>query len=108
MSKIPGKHISSIVVKLNGATSLRSVVFVLAGAITAVACGWSAFSDHSVRFNDYRTGRGFYRLPPLPLMYDAKTGKEISTRQVEDFDYEVANSDEDSNFTHAPTVKEEG
>ena len=67
----------------------------LAGSITAIACTWSYITDHSVRFNSYRTGRGFYRLPPLPIAFDTKTGKEISVTEeysdgyaetIEDYD----------------------
>jgi outer membrane protein assembly factor BamD (BamD/ComL family) len=57
---------------------LYSSIIMLAATITALACGWSYVTDHSVRFNSFRTGRGFYRLPPLPIMFDSKTGKEIA------------------------------
>lgn len=61
----------------------------LAGAVTALACGWSLYTDHSVRFNTLRTGRGFYRLPPLPTMYDSKTGKELTVAELGEYgDYE--------------------
>src|SRR5437870_5101138 len=53
-------------------------LFVLFGVAIAMACGWSYITDHSVRFNSHRTGRAFYRLPPLPIMFDRKTGKELS------------------------------
>lgn len=54
------------------------VLIMLGGAIAVLACSWSYVTDHSVRFNSFRTGRGFYRLPPLPIMYDPVTGKEIA------------------------------
>jgi hypothetical protein len=38
----------------------------LAIAATVLACGWDVGSDHSVRFNPYRTEKEFGRLPPLP------------------------------------------
>ncbi|HEX4945185.1 MAG TPA: outer membrane protein assembly factor BamD [Blastocatellia bacterium] len=55
--------------------------FMLIGAVTALACIWSLYTDHSVRFNSFRSGRGFYRLPPLPIMYDSKTGKEFTVNE---------------------------
>lgn len=57
------------------------VVF-LAGSAIVLACSWSFTSDHSVRFNSYRTGRGFYRLDPLPIVYDANAKKELTANQV--------------------------
>lgn len=57
-------------------------VVMLAGAVTAMACIWSLYTDHSVRFNSFRSGRGFYRLPPLPIMYDSKMGKEITVNDT--------------------------
>ncbi len=62
---------------------VRNVIVLLAGTVTALACGWSLFTDHSVRFNSFRNGRGFYRLPPLPILYDPKTGKDMTVREVE-------------------------
>ena len=90
--------------KLRGACSLRSLVVMLGGAITAIACAWSGMNDHSVRFNDYRTGRGFYRLPPLPLMYNAKTGKEISTKQAKDYDFGDDREWTESNVNETPST----
>ncbi len=54
-----------------------------AGVLTAftaaaMACGWYFSSDESVRFNSERYGRGFYRLPPLPISYDAEKDREIA------------------------------
>ena len=69
------------------------LIVTLAAAITALACAWSSFDDHSVRFNYERTGRAFYRLPPLPVVVDPKTGKELTTRQVEQFEYDLNDSD---------------
>ena len=64
----------------------RSLIIMLASAITAIGCGWSLLTDHSVRFNAYRSGRGFYRLPPLPIMYEPKTGKEITVQSLNDYE----------------------
>src|SRR5947207_3226762 len=41
------------------------VVSILAIAVTVFACAWPE-TDHSVRFNGFRTSRDFGRLPPLP------------------------------------------
>src|SRR5215204_5052325 len=78
--------------------SLRSLVLIIAGSATAFACGWSYLTEDSVRFNDSRSGRSFYRLPPLPIMYDSKTGREITANEVEDVLYpsEDANNETDS------------
>ncbi|HTK38958.1 MAG TPA: tetratricopeptide repeat protein, partial [Pyrinomonadaceae bacterium] len=74
---------------------IGTIIFVLAGVITAMACAWSYITDHSVRFNSYRTGRGFYRLPPLPIMYDMKTGKELTVAEIDNMEY---NEEEEDNF----------
>ena len=75
----------------------------LAGAVTAFACGWSLFTDHSVRFNTLRTGRGFYRLPPLPVMYDGKTGKELTVAELGDYsDFEEDWAAQDSPVADSP------
>jgi TolA-binding protein len=59
-------------------------ILILAAALMAWACGWGFFSDHTVRFNSTRSGRGFYRLPPLPFMIDEKTGKELTVAEIEE------------------------
>ena len=87
--------------------SIRSLIATAAGAVTAFACAWSGANDHSVRFNDYRTGRGFYRLPPLPIMYDAKRGEEISANQLENYDYQGARYDETTGAEPPLTIVEE-
>ena len=66
---------------------LVCVCAILIAAVSAAACVWSLYTDHSVRFNDFRSGRGFYRLPPLPIMYDSETGKEITVDQATENDY---------------------
>jgi len=61
----------------------------LAIAGTALGCGWSLLTEHSVRFNAFRKGRDFYRLPPLPIMYDNVKGKEVTVQaQMDLSDYE--------------------
>ena len=71
--------------------ALLGLIMFLVNTMLALACGWSYITDHSVRFNSYRTGRGFYRLPPLPIMYDDKTGKELSVQDL----YPTDTDDED-------------
>jgi len=83
---------------------LYAALLLLAVAIAAIACAWSAIDDHSVRFNLLRTGRGFYRLPPLPIMYDPKTKKELTVQEMDNFEYE--SDDYDSNIDIIPTPKE--
>ena len=74
-----------IIVKLPRRVSIVHIILLtLVGVVTAMACGWSYITDHSVRFNSFRSGRGFYRLPPLPIMYDKKTGKELSVNEIFD------------------------
>lgn len=78
---------------------IRTVIFILAGVVTAMACGWSYITDHSVRFNSDRSGRGFYRLPPLPIMYDTKTGKELTVSEIDNMEYNGDESDGDVSST---------
>lgn len=61
----------------------RVIVISVFGVSTVIGCAWSMLTEHSVRFNSMRTGRGFYRLPPLPVQYDPATGKESSTIEIE-------------------------
>lgn len=86
------------------------IVLSVLGVSTALACGWSFWTDHSVRFNSMRTGRGFYRLPPLPLRYDHENRKELTALQIMDDDYwseerytedESDTSDENTHWTEA-------
>lgn len=80
----------------------RVLLFSILGASTALACAWNMLTEHSVRFNSMRTGRGFYRLPPLPVEYHPATGKERSTIEIEqdidtenpEFENENENEDE--------------
>jgi TolA-binding protein len=62
-------------------------MLLLIAAATVIGCGYSIITDRSVRFNSLRTGRGFYRLPPLPFMYDKATGRELSTKEIETGNY---------------------
>lgn len=59
-------------------------LFLLIVSTTSLACIWSLFTDHSVRFNSFTSGRGFYRLPPLPEMYDGKTGRQYISQYQSD------------------------
>lgn len=77
------RKLSSHIADRRNRPVIYGVFFALASAATALACGWSYVTDHSVRFNSYRLGRGFYRMPPLPVMYDPKTGKDISVKEID-------------------------
>ena len=57
-------------------------LLMLATTAAAIACSWSLVTDRSVRFNSFRSGRGFYRLPPLPIMYDPATSRELSVQEI--------------------------
>jgi outer membrane protein assembly factor BamD (BamD/ComL family) len=87
------KRIASAIREVRRIGPVRGLFFMLVAAVTAMACGWSYITDHSVRFNSYRTGRGFYRLPPLPIMYDSKTGKELTVTEIENMQYDEEESD---------------
>lgn len=80
------KRIRNAITNRKNRPLLYGVIFMIAAAATGLACGWSYVTDHSVRFNTYRSGRGFYRLPPLPADFDPATGKEQSTREIEQYD----------------------
>ena len=67
-----------------------TLVSILLLTSVTLACIWSLFTDHSVRFNSFRQGRGFYRLPPLPIMYDSKTRKEITAHEAGETGYSEA------------------
>jgi TolA-binding protein len=57
---------------------LICITAALAAALTVSGCGWNAGSDHSVRFNPYRTEKEFGRLPPLPKYASADQNKLFS------------------------------
>lgn len=63
----------------------RIILLSAVGVSSAFACAWNFVSDHSVRFNSERSGRGFYRLPPLPISYDPVTGKELAVNEYENY-----------------------
>lgn len=87
---------------------LYGFIVMLVAVVTALACGWSSYDDHSVRFNYERTGRGFYRLPPLPVMYNRKTKKDLSVREIENYDYgEGAVYEADYSASPPPTEEEQ-
>ncbi|HEY2847344.1 MAG TPA: tetratricopeptide repeat protein, partial [Pyrinomonadaceae bacterium] len=69
--------------RLFKAGSIRTAIVMLAISGVALACSWSLFTEHSVRFTADQYGRGFYRLPPLPVMYDPQTKKEITTAEID-------------------------
>ena len=82
-----------------------TVIIILAGLTAAFACSWSLWTDHSVRFNGMRSGRGFYRLPPLPIMYDPKTGKELTVAQINEELYNEGESDVNENAAETTSVR---
>ncbi|HKX84163.1 MAG TPA: hypothetical protein VJL58_08085, partial [Pyrinomonadaceae bacterium] len=64
----------------------RLLIISTLGVSTVIGCGWSYLTEHSVRFNSERTGRGFYRLPPLPIAVNPVTGKEQSVNETDNYD----------------------
>lgn len=63
--------------------------FALAGAsvLTVLGCGWTG-TDHSVRFNTYRSAEGFGRLPRLAF-YDRSERNELFSWRDAWYDYEM-------------------
>jgi outer membrane protein assembly factor BamD (BamD/ComL family) len=45
---------------------LLTIGVALAAVLKIKGCGWDYYTDHSVRFNGYRTANEFFRLPRLP------------------------------------------
>ncbi|HMQ05525.1 MAG TPA: outer membrane protein assembly factor BamD [Pyrinomonadaceae bacterium] len=72
----------------------RIFILSVAAVSTSIGCGWSFLTDNSIRFNSRHIGRGFYRLPPLPIEYDPVTKKERSTIEVENY-YDIETEDDD-------------
>ncbi len=99
-------RISSLKAKFQRLPAMRGSLIMLAGVVTAMACSWSYITDHSVRFNSFRSGRAFYRLPPLPILYDRKTGKEITTVEVENYLYPEENPELRSDGEDPPAPSE--
>lgn len=64
----------------------------LAIAVTVLGCGWDVGTEHSVRFNPYRSEKEFGRLPPLPKyecgkankLFTWEDGREDAWKQEED------------------------
>ena len=98
----------------------RGIYTILAISIAAavvIGCSFSIMTDHSVRVNTVRSGRAFYRLPPLPVMYQKKDGKEVSYSeyQLETGWYEIDSETEtakppagDDLFTKAGSALSDG
>ncbi|HWN98887.1 MAG TPA: hypothetical protein VNS63_06405 [Blastocatellia bacterium] len=57
-------------------SGLGASFVLLVVAAVVLGCGWDAGSDHSVRFNPYRTEKEFGRLPPLPK-YNSEDQKTL-------------------------------
>lgn len=81
---------------------IHLVAILLATALTVWACTWSLMTDHSVRFNNFRSGKDFYRLPPLPIMVDSKTDEDVSVKELENY-YGEENPDSDGWQEPLPT-----
>jgi outer membrane protein assembly factor BamD (BamD/ComL family) len=71
--------------------ALSASLGLLGVAVTVLGCGWKIGSDHSVRFNPYRTEKEFGRLPPLPK-YASEDEKKLFCwdREVGHDSYEEA------------------
>ncbi|HSO73237.1 MAG TPA: hypothetical protein VLU47_00240 [Blastocatellia bacterium] len=68
-----------------GLSALASLSILLGVVVTVLGCGWDFGSDHSVRFNPYRTEKEFGRLPPLPKYVNADSNRLFSwDRDVEE------------------------
>ena len=50
----------------------------LAAALKIKGCGWDYYTDHSVRFNGYRTANEFFRMPRFPNFSRMKQEKLFS------------------------------
>jgi len=70
---------------------LACIAAALAAALKVSGCGWGVGTDHSVRFNPYRTEADFGRLPPLPK-YSSEDQKKLFSwdHDVGSYGYEEA------------------
>ncbi|MEQ1764386.1 MAG: tetratricopeptide repeat protein [Pyrinomonadaceae bacterium] len=75
----------TVAIRLLNTHAGRIVAVAILAVSTAIGCGWSMLTEHSVRFSSMR-GRAFYRLPPLPIEYDPSTGKERTQAEVQNYD----------------------
>lgn len=82
--------------------ALASLSVLLCVAVTVLGCGWDIGSDHSVRFNPYRTEKEFGRLPPLPKYVNEDSNRLFS------WDRDVAGDDgwSEGNENKAKRVEE--
>lgn len=74
--------------------ALKTILCVLATVGGALACGWNLTTEHSVRFNPYRTAREFGRLPHLSQTPRAKHDRLFKWDEKFDYDYTEWESDE--------------
>ena len=64
---------------------VTGVCLLIAVAATVLGCGWDVGSDHSVRFNPYRSEVEFGRLPPLPKYGSENQRKLFSWDRENDY-----------------------
>lgn len=79
---------------------LAAFILCVAVTITVYACGWDIGTEHSVRFNTYRTEKDFARLPRLPRWESAKTNRLFS------WDEDVGWTDYEEKETKTKTIIE--
>jgi len=71
--------------RLTRSSALSLVALFVTGAGVALGCGWMG-TEHSVRFNAWRSERAFGRLPPLP--FDARTKSKADNSDDDEQGYE--------------------
>src|SRR6185436_8568444 len=64
---------------------VNGACLLIALAAAVLGCGWDIGSDHSVRFNPYRSEVEFGRLPPLPKYGSENQQKLFSWDQENDY-----------------------
>ncbi|MGH9840029.1 MAG: tetratricopeptide repeat protein [Blastocatellia bacterium] len=75
----------------NAAFAVCALLLIAAVAVsTAIGCGWSFATEHSVRFTGYSAKSEFTRLPPLPINLEARRKKApVSQALDEEAEYEA-------------------
>ncbi len=69
----------------NTAFAACALLLICAVAVsTAIGCGWSFATEHSVRFTGYSTKSEFTRLPPLPVKPDARRKALVASQALEE------------------------
>ena len=83
-SRAPTKHQRSI---------LLTGICLLAIAATVLGCGWEIGTEHSVRFNPYRSEKEFGQLPPLPKYERSKANKLFTWEDNRKYDWDREDDD---------------